>query len=77
MLSFLLSVIFGQLRHAVTAAGGALLSSGLEMVNGIPAVHNVETAVSGAILVAAGSVASYAHKAKLKTVSGPVYKFNN
>lgn len=68
------AIMLGLLRHAVTAAGGALVTSGLQFVEGLPVVHNLMAVASGGALVAAGTALSALQK--VKTKSGPIYDTN-
>lgn len=71
----LTSILLGILRHVLTTSGGAIAAYGLQVVGGIPQVHNLTAVVTGGLLVAVGTVKSVL--SKVKTESGPVYKFNN
>lgn len=73
----LTAILMGVLRHFATTAGGALLTLGIDVVNGLPVVHNVEAAVTGSVLVVGGMVTSALQKANIKTITGPDYSTLN
>lgn len=70
----LTSIILGLLRHVLTTAGGALVAHAVNIVEGLPVVHDLTTAILGGGLVAAGGALSVLHK--VKTQSGAIYNFN-
>lgn len=63
----LTSIILGILRHALTAAGGALVAHGVQFVEGLPIVHDLVTVATGGALVAAGTAMSALQKVKTKS----------
>lgn len=78
------SLLLMLLRSGLKLAGGALVSHAVTVVQGLPVVHDVTTAVTGVVLAAAGVGASLLHtvnaakaSGKLVVESGPIYKFNN
>lgn len=75
MANIILSIIIGQLRHVATAAGGALVTSGIHLVAGLPVVHDTLAVIAGGALLAVGGVSSAMQK--IKTQSGAIYKTND
>lgn len=61
------SILLGLLRHALTAAGGMLVSRGVQFVEGLPVIHDLITVASGAAMVAAGTALSALQKVKTKS----------
>jgi len=70
----LTSIIMGLLRHALTTAGGVMVANAVSLVEGLPVVHDMTTALMGGGLVTTGGILSVLHK--IKTQSGPIYNFN-
>lgn len=69
--SIITSIIFGQLRHILSAIGGGLIAHAINIIAGLPQIHDLTTALVGGAALVTGATLSALHK--VKTKSGPDY----